>query len=558
MYIREVAVSASGGRIDLRITNASEYRGATTTNNGLTGTGLGEINVVAPSLGETGWHQNFTGVHLVFTFVNAATGLPIVIDRTYLTILDIDGWPHPSLGPEGVEALQFGPEVSQVIRSLDSSIAPTSVSTYLERTGISEQHACDETGVFANDGSPVFSADLERLYSVPNPTSPEVLTAEQKRSAIMLQLDQVSSFSVRIGVYGCCSPGRNLWFGGFDAGFSGLLDPVCDAPSPPPSRPPQQPPPLPSDPPLMPPPPPSPPPPASPPLPQLPPSQPPAPQAPPFTPPAPPPLWIMVSSSSSSFDSEPAVPPNDARNVSNRTLVTRAPSSCTVSPNVLSTIHFSGPYRLSPGDLAVWRPLEDGTCATAANLSSGSGIAPNYGGALLADGSGALFVRVALPRGTYALCLAEATGNYSWSRRRSLRVATDEDFEWLSHIQVLSAPVPVPPLPSPPSPTYPPGGPLSYVAFGAADALTADDAVRAAQLALALSISGPILCCCLLACFCLLRARYAPEKEYDVSTSTGLWQLRLIGPVMGVAPDVTVRASKARDVVVRWERTQSS
>ena len=136
-------------------------------------------------------------------------------------------------------------------------------------------------------------------------------------------------------------------------------------------------------------------------------------------------------------------------------------------------------------------------------------------------------------------------------------MATDADFEWLSHVQAWSLPRPPSPVPAPPAPRAPPGGPLLSNTGFANDALTSD-AARAAQWTLALAVSGSVLCCCLLLCICLLRARYAPEKQYDVTTSTGLWQLRLVGPVVGVAPEVTLRASKSRDVVVRWERNQDA
>ena len=62
-----------------------------------------------------------------------------------MTMLDVDGWPAQT-GPEGTEALQFGPEVAQVIRTSATVIEQKSFTDYINAIGISEQRASmDET-----------------------------------------------------------------------------------------------------------------------------------------------------------------------------------------------------------------------------------------------------------------------------------------------------------------------------------------------------------------------------------------------------------------------------
>lgn len=61
VYFRNVATSPTGARVDLRITNASEYRASRPENNGLTPTkDFGELNLFGPTTGAT-WDSTFTG-----------------------------------------------------------------------------------------------------------------------------------------------------------------------------------------------------------------------------------------------------------------------------------------------------------------------------------------------------------------------------------------------------------------------------------------------------------------------------------------------------------------
>lgn len=61
VYIRNVATSPAGASVDLRITNASEYKASRPENNGLTATKyFAEVNLFGPTTGGT-WDSNFTG-----------------------------------------------------------------------------------------------------------------------------------------------------------------------------------------------------------------------------------------------------------------------------------------------------------------------------------------------------------------------------------------------------------------------------------------------------------------------------------------------------------------
>ena len=107
--------------------------------------------------------------------------------RTYVSFFDLDGWPAPT-GPEGIEALQFGPEATEIIRSPGSGVTQASLSSYLTTVGVSHQLAVTGTGAFADNGQPIYHADYAGL-DVPNPTSPLALTTLQKNWALMLKLD---------------------------------------------------------------------------------------------------------------------------------------------------------------------------------------------------------------------------------------------------------------------------------------------------------------------------------------------------------------------------------
>jgi hypothetical protein len=95
IYISGVGVSASGESIDMRISNETEYRAWKAAINGIKQTGsdvessgyFAVINLLAPREASSGsyWHETLTFVQLRYSFVGSSSGLPILLDRTFLT-----------------------------------------------------------------------------------------------------------------------------------------------------------------------------------------------------------------------------------------------------------------------------------------------------------------------------------------------------------------------------------------------------------------------------------------------------------------------------------------
>ena len=97
VYIRNVGTAPSGARIDLRITNESEYRAWNPNHNGIkrqtegARTGyFGAINLLGPRLSaqrpfEKYWNEHFTFVQLRYEFLDGASGQPLIIGRTFIT-----------------------------------------------------------------------------------------------------------------------------------------------------------------------------------------------------------------------------------------------------------------------------------------------------------------------------------------------------------------------------------------------------------------------------------------------------------------------------------------
>ena len=64
MYLRNVATTSTGARVDLKITNATAYKASDSTKNGLTITrDMAEINLFGPTTGQptNTWNADFTG-----------------------------------------------------------------------------------------------------------------------------------------------------------------------------------------------------------------------------------------------------------------------------------------------------------------------------------------------------------------------------------------------------------------------------------------------------------------------------------------------------------------
>ena len=122
---RGVGTSATGERIDMRITNETEYRGYNTEINGLKRslTTSGEagcfavLNLLAPRTASRIWNTLFTFVQLRVEFRLGSSQAPIALPRTYISFYDFDN------SAAGVpELLPLGPQSPSSVRHLPSDM----------------------------------------------------------------------------------------------------------------------------------------------------------------------------------------------------------------------------------------------------------------------------------------------------------------------------------------------------------------------------------------------------------------------------------------------------
>ena len=117
----------TGDKIDLRITNLTEYRWWSKKWNGIkrievdgTVGYFGAVNLRGPrSLSQSGdtWDSEFTMVELKYEFVNQRTSDPYVIDRTYMSFYDFDTGEAKFAGSETqVEVMQMDPAATSLMR----------------------------------------------------------------------------------------------------------------------------------------------------------------------------------------------------------------------------------------------------------------------------------------------------------------------------------------------------------------------------------------------------------------------------------------------------------
>jgi hypothetical protein len=100
LYIENIGVLPTTGQtVDLRITNETEYRAFNVNGNGIkfeegsTTIGLfGTINLLGPRLATQPkhWDTTQTTVQLRYALVDAWTGEPLVVPRTFFTFYDLD------------------------------------------------------------------------------------------------------------------------------------------------------------------------------------------------------------------------------------------------------------------------------------------------------------------------------------------------------------------------------------------------------------------------------------------------------------------------------------
>ena len=125
IYIRGLGTTPEGSKIDLRITNESEYRAWREAINGIKAQTrdenvgyFGVINLLGPRSPTMRpyhkfWHEELTIVQLRFTFMNGdpfPLGSNLTIGRTFMTFFDFDTGPGDT---NAVEMMQMGPQVRE-------------------------------------------------------------------------------------------------------------------------------------------------------------------------------------------------------------------------------------------------------------------------------------------------------------------------------------------------------------------------------------------------------------------------------------------------------------
>jgi hypothetical protein len=182
------------------------------------------------------WNDVFTFVQLRFEFVNGHTGEPRSIGRTFVTFYDLDVGTNQVSNQPTVECIQIAPQHVALELSNDTQLISTSNwSDVLS----SQALAAMPSTVPGDWQSSVYRASTFGVGE-DNPVHVTEISSgfEQKNSAVMVMLEQITSFQVRFGLAGCCTTGRNLLYGGH------LLRPICpggpcdfpwlDPPQPPP------------------------------------------------------------------------------------------------------------------------------------------------------------------------------------------------------------------------------------------------------------------------------------------------------------------------------------
>ena len=237
VYISNVGKSADGALLDLRITNESEYRAWNVAINGIkrvqrvsTSGYFSVINLLAPRSQSQRryWHHEQTFVDLRYTFLNAVTQAPSVLDRTMLTFYDFDA---------GRETDASGRRVStecMIIRGAGrvATNADTEIVNQppLATAAIASGLRGWDDGAWASE---TYYCGTVYGIGADNPADPLELSALEMRRSVLVELVSASSLFVRYAVYVCCGTGRNFLM----AGFSNVVRPRCPSPPPPPSPP---------------------------------------------------------------------------------------------------------------------------------------------------------------------------------------------------------------------------------------------------------------------------------------------------------------------------------
>jgi len=235
IHFGHVGVLPDGRWIDVIVSNRTRYVAWNAAYNGLTsfrgGTAkFGTINQIAPRNSAPIVDTQTTFTRLRFSFVEAATGVPVRVGLTHLSIFDFD----IAGGDRAMECLGVSDDL------LDSTVAV---------------HLASQTQLLWNATRSAYCA-TQFGKANDNPTDPLGMGSVQRERTLMLAIRNRSHVDMTIRLEGCCFTGRSFLF----AGRSDLL-PLCHAipaqtqpPAPAPATPPRPPsPPVPSPLPRMPP-----------------------------------------------------------------------------------------------------------------------------------------------------------------------------------------------------------------------------------------------------------------------------------------------------------------
>jgi len=179
----------AGVVFDLVITALSQYEAKLTNKNGvkdsfglLTMLPKGGGTLVPPTVRATA--ANFSGTtDFKFSFMSPGTNTPVVVSEVHMAIFDVD-----------IEGFTGATEIatSKGYRGYVTDIEPLVVASRLD------------------GGRTKFTASQA---SIPNPTNPNALTAEQRRNSVMYFYKGVSSFQMTWGMEGgTASAPRSLFF----------------------------------------------------------------------------------------------------------------------------------------------------------------------------------------------------------------------------------------------------------------------------------------------------------------------------------------------------------
>jgi len=173
-----IGTTKSGDVFDVVVTTLGPYeRMQRSDTNGISGQ-FGAINV-APSNASS----DYTGASdFKFSFMAPGTNTPVVVEEIHMALFDLD---------KGSDACtEF--TTSKGYTGYVTDIFPSVIASRLA------------------DGRTKFGAVIK---SLPNPTTPNALTVQQRQNSVMYFYNQVSSFELTFGTEGAvANAGRNLFF----------------------------------------------------------------------------------------------------------------------------------------------------------------------------------------------------------------------------------------------------------------------------------------------------------------------------------------------------------